>query len=254
MLKCVSHASKVLSAGLALGLMAVAPANAAGDKPAWSYEGSTGPDNWGKLSPDYAACAIGAQQSPVDLTGAVEAYPAMPSVHWRTMPLRVKNNGHTIDVIAAPGSFMMLGTVLYELVQFHFHTPSEHVLEGQTFPMEIHFVHRSEAGDLAVLGVFVMEGAANSALEPIWALMPKEPGEASSATMIRPTDLLPDDGALDRYAGSLTTPPCSEIVTWSVYLEPIEASSAQIAAFSQLFGANARPIQAYDRRFLLRSD
>ena len=249
-----SHASKALAAGLALGMMAWAPVHAAEGKSGWSYEGDIGPENWGRLSPDHEACATGAQQSPVDLTGAVEAYAAIPSVHWRTMPLRVRNNGHTLDVMAAPGSFMMLGTVLYELVQFHFHTPSEHVLEGQAFPMEIHFVHRSEAGDLAVIGVFVMEGAANTALEPIWALMPKEPGEATSATLIRPTDLLPGDGALHRYAGSLTTPPCSEIVTWSVYLEPIEASGAQIAAFSRVFGANARPIQAPNRRFLLRGD
>jgi carbonic anhydrase len=142
----------------------------------------------------------------------------------------------------------------YELVQFHFHHPSEHLLSGKKFDMELHFVHRSEAGRLAVLGVFIQPGAANAALGPIWAAMPAEAGPARDAgAVVRPAALLPATRGYFRYTGSLTTPPCSEGVLWTVYKDPIEASPDQIRRFAALFPVNARPAQSVARRYLLET-
>ncbi len=218
---------------------------------AWSYEGATGPANWGDMA-GYRTCGVGAEQSPVDLKGPVPATLAPPEVHWRAMPLSVVNNGHTIEVTAPAGSFVVLDGRRFDLVQFHFHHPSEHRIDGRSFPLEAHFVHRAADGDLVVLGTFLTEGSANATLAAIWAEMPAKPGTArASGAVIRSADLLPASGGHYRYAGSLTTPPCSEIVSWVVYAAPVEVSARQVAAFAALFPGNARPLQPLGRRFLL---
>ena len=218
----------------------------------WAYAGEGGPDQWGQLSPEYAACRLGKEQSPVDLRGAIPVALPDPATAWRTIPLKVLNNGHTIQVDGAEGGTLILDGVAYELLQFHFHHPSEHVIEGRPAALEIHFVHKSQDGNLAVLGVMVVEGMPNPVLETIWSVMPTTAGEtATGAGLIDFRPLLPTDPTTFRYAGSLTTPPCSEVVQWVVYRKPITASDIQIRRFATMFPNNARPLQPLGRRKLL---
>lgn len=222
----------------------------------WSYEGAEGPGAWGSLDPSYAACAAGERQSPVDLGGATPAMMATPDVDWPAMPLVMVNTGHTLLVEATAYATLGLGVEgpRWRLVQFHFHHPSEHTVEGRAFPLEIHFVHKDEQGDLghAVVGVFVRSGLFNPVLQTIFAAMPREPGlRIGLDTLVTPQLLLPEERETWRYHGSLTTPPCSESVRWVVYTQPIEAAADQIQAFAGLFPMNARPVQPLGRRYLL---
>lgn len=223
--------------------------------PHWSYEGATGPAKWGQLSPDFRTCAIGTEQTPIDLTAAIQARSGPVAISYQKMPLRVINNGHTIQVNASPGSKLQINGTTYELLQFHFHHPSEHLLAGKTFDLECHFVHKSTAGALAVVGVFIKPGAANPSLVPIWQAMPDEerPEKFVADVTIDTDGLVPTDHAYFRYMGSLTTPPCSEGLTWTVFRSPVEASAEQIRRFAALFPMNARPPQPLNRRFLLES-
>lgn len=219
----------------------------------WEYSGKEGPTNWGNLSPAYKACGIGIQQSPINLHDSVSAELSDITVSYRATPFEVVNNGHTIQVNIQPGSSIMLEGVQYNLLQFHFHHPSEHLLDGKPFEMEAHFVHASDDGVLAVLGVFIRPGGTNDLMAPIWDIMPATPGKQASTVKISPQDLLPKNRNFLRYYGSLTTPPCSEKVIWSVFKEPVEASEPQAKKFSSLFPMNARPAQNLNRRFLLGS-
>ncbi|MGH6718639.1 MAG: carbonic anhydrase, partial [Alphaproteobacteria bacterium] len=164
------------------------------------------------------------------------------------------NNGHTIQVNCEGGGFSMIEGSRYELLQFHFHHPSEHLLAGRSFDLECHFVHKSAAGGLAVLGVFIRPGMANATLAPIWAAMPSEGGQdAALGAVVDPAGLLPAERGFFRYMGSLTTPPCSEGLTWTVFKTAVEASVTQIQQFAALFPMNARPVMPRHRRFLLET-
>ncbi len=227
---------------------------AAGAKPHWSYEGATGPDHWGELSPDFKVCQLGMEQTPIDLASGMKADAGAISFDYRPLPLRILNNGHTIQVNSAPGCSCTIGEMKYDLVQFHFHHPSEHLLDGQAFDMEAHFVHKSAAGALAVVGVFFKSGAHNFGLQPIFDLMPATEGpEVKADGEFNPAAFFPSIQTYFRYTGSLTTPPCSEGLLWTVFREPIEASPEQIARFAALFPNNARPIQRRNRRFLIET-
>lgn len=246
----------IASAGLAscpICSSAMAAGPITGYKLEWDYTGPIGPDSWGKIKPEYKACGHGGQQSPVNLTDPIKADMQHIPIYWRAMPLKVENNGHTIEVVAPAGSFIRYAGTRYDLKQFHFHSPSEHVIEGEPFSMEIHFVHSSAAGELLVLGCLVMPGKENAGLAPIWEKMPHRPNTSVEADelLVRPMDLLPAGREFFHYQGSLTTPPCSEIVSWLILAGPIEASPAQIKKFTELFSGNARPVQPKNRRFFL---
>ncbi len=242
-----------LSGAMACPLCAAAARSANAAEPGgWGYEGEHGPEHWGGLEEDYAACSAGRQQSPIDLTGAVPADLADLSVSYKAMPLKVLNNGHTVQCNATAGGHVTLDGTKYELLQFHFHHPSEHAIDGRRFDMEAHFVHKSEAGVLSVLGVMIAPGAANKALAPVFEHMPTKPAEESevSGVEVDAAAILPSDRSMFRYFGSLTTPPCSEGVNWIVLKTPIEASPEQIGKFAKAFPGNARPLQQRFRRFL----
>ncbi len=220
----------------------------------WGYTGDEGPGNWGSLSPDYAQCQSGNHQSPINLNGAIAADLSEFQIDYAEVPLKILNNGHTIQVNAESGNTLTLDGTVFELLQFHFHHPSEHTVNGQSYPMEIHFVHRNEeTGELAVLGVLVEEGEENMALKSVWDYLPSRmrPEMEISDTAIDLEAILPESRSTYRYFGSLTTPPCSEVVRWVVFQEAIELSSSQIEAFSQIFPLNARPVQPLNQRFLL---
>jgi carbonic anhydrase len=231
------------------------PPHGAHDAPHWGYEGATGPARWSELSADFRTCALGQDQTPVDLHAGIMARPGSVSFNYQAMPLKVTNNGHTIQVNVPSGNRMMLGADDYQLLQFHFHHPSEHLLEGKGFDLECHFVHRTGNGALAVVGVFIRPGAENAALAPIWQAMPdkESPEIAVPGITVDTAALLPKDRFYYRYMGSLTTPPCTEGITWTVFRAPVEASPEQIRRFAALFPDNARPVQPLHRRFLLEA-
>ena len=217
----------------------------------WSYEGAEGPEHWAGLSEDFKVCGAGAEQSPIDLTEPTPGVLGDVAVDWQTSKLHVVNNGHTIQANMDAGSRVLIRGKRFDLKQFHFHHPSEHLLGGNAQPMEIHFVHAAEDGALAVLGVFMVEGEENETIGRVWKAMPQQKGETETDDTVVPGHLLPAGRSFYRYAGSLTTPPCTEVVTWTVYADPIEASAAQIATFAALYPNNARPAQPLNRRFLL---
>jgi carbonic anhydrase len=220
----------------------------------WSYGGEGGPEHWGDLGPDNKPCAIGAQQSPIDLSGAMPAGIAAPQAHW--IPARggmVVNNGHTIQIDVSAAGGISLNGKDYALKQFHFHHPSEHTIDGKQFPLEVHFVHAAADGDLAVIGVMFMEGSPNPNLDAIWSTAPGKEGKAAVAFEIDPSKFVTAGSSAFRYEGSLTTPPCSETVHWTVMAAPQTISPGQVAAFSTLFPWNARPVQPLNRRYVLKT-
>lgn len=224
--------------------------------PHWSYEGHGGPAEWGQLSPNFEACGIGKDQSPVDIRSALPARLSPIKINYRAQPLALLNNGHTIQVNQAPGNFITFEGERYDLIQYHFHTPSEHTINGKAAPLEVHLVHKgAESGKLTVLGVNLVPGKANPLIGAVWAAAPAEAGPVKEVPGVRldPAALLPAKRAYYRYEGSLTTPPCSEVVHWVVFKQPITASQAQIDAFAKLFPNNARPPQPINRRFILES-
>lgn len=259
----VSIRASLLISALAMAALTAAFASPGGEPedaksrphaPHWTYGGQGGPEHWGELSPDSRPCSIGLQQSPVDLSGAFSAKAPTPVPRW--IPdhgAMVVNNGHTLQVSIASGGGITLQGKAYALKQFHFHHPSEHTIDGKVFPLEAHFVHAAADGDLAVVGVLFEEGEANPALDPIWATAPIKEGEARINAQIDPYRFLPPVAGVYRYEGSLTTPPCSETVHWTVMSTPATASASQIAAFAALFPLNARPVQPLNRRYILKT-
>lgn len=222
----------------------------------WGYSGAAGPGQWGDLSTAYELCKTGHQQSPIDIGHTQQAGLASFEADYHAIPLHVVNNGHTIQVNYAPGSILRLGHSEYQLLQFHFHSPSENTLNGKHFDMEIHFVHKDGDGHLGVLGVFVEAGDHNVALQEIWHHMPKQANsEAKQAEVaINGRDLMPRKQDYYRFAGSLTTPPCSEGVQWHVLKQPIQASRDQVDAFVDIVGRNNRPVQRLGHRLLIDSE
>ncbi len=220
----------------------------------WSYEGEAGPEHWGSLSKDNSACAAGSQQSPLDIRGAIKADIPDITIDWKGGGT-ILNNGHTIQVKAAPGGTLRRGDKTYDLVQYHFHAPSEHLVEGKSFPMEVHFVHKqAETGALGVFGVFLVPGVANKTFASLAAAFPQKAGdEASLHGVVDPSGLLPSALSYWAYEGSLTTPPCSEIVDWMVAMNPIEVDPADIKKFTALYSMNARPALVTNRRYILSS-
>ena len=244
-----------LSVASALAATKKTTARAAKHASHWSYDGEFGPEHWGDLSLNHQVCSLGFQQSPIDLHDAIPADPGDILIDYKPTKLWIENNGHTIKCEPDPGSAIALDGRRFRLVQFHFHHPSEHAIDGQRFRMEAHFVHVHDAGMLAVLGVLIEPGDQNSLLAPIWRRMPKRagPGKSLASEVIEPAGLLPPDRRYFRYLGSLTTPPCSEKVIWSVFSQPVQASTSQVRQFAGLFDMNARPLQGLHRRLLLKS-
>ena len=238
------------------------------EKTEWGYESENGPDVWAELSPEYILCAEGKHQSPIDLVNPTPAKlpPIICEYYWTTR-LNIRNTGHTIEVASPEGNWIEVDGTRYQLLQFHFHAPSEHTVASKSFDMEMHFVHKSEEGNLAVVGLLIESGDHNVAFDPVWAHLPAIPGETQRVEVngnfhIDPFLMLSPDGQVSdegiqplsgyyHYDGSLTTPPCSEGVTWIVLKTPIQMSEAQIAAFKAIIHDNNRPVQPLNGRKLL---
>lgn len=200
------------------------------------------------LDPSFAVCDTGRQQSPIDLAGAAPGSGSELDIQWQTVDAQVIDYGHTIQVEVGEGSSINLEGRRFRLVQFHFHLPSEHTVDGNASPMEVHFVHQAEEGDLAVIGVFSNAGEADPAIQSIQDAIPGSSEAPVTLAEFDPQALLPEERSYFRYVGSLTTPPCSEVVSWVVMTESISVSRDQIDTFAALYAMNARPAQALNQR------
>lgn len=221
----------------------------------WSYEGEHGPAHWGDVKTDYAVCKTGKNQSPVDITGAVKADLPPIQFSYKAAPLRIINNGHSIQVNYPEGSFIAVGGNQYQLVQFHFHHPSEEKVNGKSFDMVVHLVHKNAEGKLAVVAVLMQNGRSNAFMKTLWEHLPKEEGkeETPANVMIDPIQLLPAQQGYYTFIGSLTTPPCTEGVTWFVLKNPVEISGDQVDQFMHFYKNNARPVQPLSGRVVSES-
>ena len=223
----------------------------------WSYEGGGAPDKWGKLNRDYAACAEGERQSPIDIRNGARLELEAIQFDYQPAPLRIIDNGHTVQVNYAEGSSIQIAGERYELQQFHFHKPSEERIDGRAYDMVAHLVHRSLEGRLAVVAVLFEAGELpNAFLRGMWPHLPLEQDReiVLADTMIDLNQLLPEDRGYYAYMGSLTTPPCSEGVLWLVLKTSVPVAREQVGVFGRLYAMNARPVQPANGRLIKESN
>ena len=217
----------------------------------WGYEGAGAPENWSKLDPQNKACAIGERQSPIDIKDGIKVDLEPIKFNYQPSTFRIVDNGHTVQVQVGEGSISLTGKS-YELVQFHFHRPSEEKINGQRFDMVVHLVHKADDGQLAVVAVLLERGNENPFIQTLWNYMPLEKNMPVSPpnAIVDLNTLLPTSRNYYTYMGSLTTPPCSEGVLWLVMKQPVQVSPEQINIFSRLYRNNARPIQPSSGRLI----
>lgn len=222
----------------------------------WSYEGDGGPANWSTLDPKNAVCSVGTRQSPIDIRERDNIKVDLEPIQFDYQPsyFRIVDNGHTIQVALGAGSITVTGKT-YNLLQFHFHRPSEEKVNGKPFEMVAHLVHKSDDGKLAVVAVLMEKGNPNAFLQTVWNNLPLE----KNVEVTPPDDVLdlntylPASKGYYTYMGSLTTPPCSEGVLWLVLKQPVQISQEQINIFSRLYRNNARPVQPLGGRLIKES-
>jgi carbonic anhydrase len=222
----------------------------------WDYEpGAKGPVKWGALKKEFSSCSIGHAQSPIDIRATSKE--KLPAIEFAYKPFGLKeiDNGHTVQVNIDAGNGIMVDGKRYELLQFHFHTPSEEWINGKPYPLVAHLVHKSAEGKLAVVALLFKQGKENPMLKTVWEYLPKEAGHEMAAPGVS-LDLaaaLPPTQGYYNFAGSLTTPPCSEEVNWMVLKTPVELSKAQLARFHKMYKHNARPVQPLHGRVVKES-
>ncbi|HMK21284.1 MAG TPA: carbonic anhydrase family protein, partial [Terriglobales bacterium] len=221
----------------------------------WGYGDAHGPSRWGDLTPEFATCKNGHHQSPIDIRNPKKA--ALTPIHfeYKPSPLHIVDNGHTIMVNYSAGSFISVGDKKYALKQFHFHRPSEEKINGKSFDMTVHLVHSDDEGNLAAVAVLLQKGEDSAVVHELWNALPKEKDkeEVLENVQINPSQILPADRGYYTFSGSLTTPPCSENVTWYVLKHPATVSAEEIERLSQLYRDDARPTQPLYDRIVLES-
>jgi len=217
----------------------------------WGYTGDGAPAHWGDLSPEFIACKEGKSQTPIDITGAVDVDQPVINFSYNPVDVSVINNGHAIQANYETGSSITVAGKTYKLLQFHFHNPSENVINGKYFPIEAHLVHKSDDGHLAVIAVMFDEGAANPVVETVWRYMPGKANSDITAPneTVNVMEMLPESKDYYGFDGSLTTPPCTEGVKWMVLKTPMTVSPAQVLKFQHIMQVeNNRPLQPLNGR------
>jgi carbonic anhydrase len=246
-----------LAIALAFGVPTMSTAISAQEPhpPHWAYEGKEGPADWGKLDRTYATCSLGHTQSPIDIQGAKPADLPALKFDYKAVPLNIIDNGHTIQINYPAGSTLLVGDKTYTLKQFHFHHPSEEHISGHGYAMSVHLVHADSEGHLAVVAVLFAKGPENPMLATLWKNIPAEKNKAVDLPGVAfdVTNLLPADHGYYTFTGSLTTPPCSENVTWYVLKHQSPISADEIAAFAKIYRKDARPIQPLNDRQILET-
>ncbi|APF17793.1 carbonic anhydrase [Caldithrix abyssi DSM 13497] len=217
----------------------------------WTHHsGETGPENWKNLCDGFADCG-GSSQSPVDIITAdvVEGKElAAPIFKYGKSKVDIINNSHTVQFNISGENTVNLNGKTYKLLQFHYHALSEHTIDGKHFPIEVHFVHKHSDTDFAVIGFMFVEGQEYDLFSKYLDKFPTSKGEYKSDDTIDLLSLLPENKSYYYYSGSLTTPPCTEVVSWYVLKNPVEASKKQIEAFSKILNNNYRPVQPLNNR------
>jgi carbonic anhydrase len=215
----------------------------------WGYGEDDGPRVWGELSPKYVLARTGQRQSPIDIARATPQQLPAIEFDYRSAPINLVYNGHTVQESEDGASRIEAAGKRWTLKQFHFHSPSEHTVDGEHFDMEMHLVHAASDGHLAVVGVLIREGAENPAFSPLWRYLPTEENRAVRPEVtIDAETLLPESRGYYQYDGSFTTPPCTEGVRWMVLTTPVELSREQIQAFQAVIHGNNRPVQPLNDR------
>lgn len=238
-----------LSLILTTTLLLTQQSSFAGGGTHWGYTGHEGPQDWGALDPDYHICQSGREQSPININRSTQSSSKPIHFWYSSEPDNIVNNGHTIQVNMEEGSRIKLNGKIYELLQFHFHSPSEHQINGKHAAMVIHFVHQAEDGQLGVIGLLLDKGPSNQIITQLWQHIPKHHGdEVPLPSMIDIKRLLPVNRAYYNYRGSLTTPPCSEGVNWVVLKGRASVSQQQISKFTRIFRKSVRPVQPIHHR------
>ena len=229
--------------------------HASGHSTHWGYDGENGPLHWGELKSAYQTCQTGNRQSPININikETIDSNTLDDIfVSYGDVELNIVNNGHTIQVNSDGSSKALLGGKEFKLLQYHFHALSEHTINDKHSAMEVHLVHQSEDGELAVIGIMMNKGKHNNALEKMFELMPKHSDESiKSKYTINANNLLPKDKGYFHYVGSLTTPPCTQIVQWYVLKNHITISNEQLQKFHSLYNGNYRPIQKIGTRKII---
>ncbi len=218
----------------------------------WGYQGDLGPEHWGGLDPSFATCSRGEEQSPLDLSRATEKDLGEIVFNYSPTRIHLSHDGRTVSADCEAGDSMRFDKGTFDLVRFQFHRPSEHLIDGKSFPMEIQFLHRDASGRLVMVAVLCREGEPNPALDTFSDGLPSRAGEQGYLGKAVPLQgLLPERRRAYRYEGSLTTPPCTEPVSWVVLAEPLEVSADQLATFERAFAPNDRPPQPLNGRTIL---
>ena len=244
----------VFALPVVFGASAAPPLLRAQWKTPWEYSGARGPDHWSALDPTYALCNTGRAQSPIDIRATTIA--ALPALRfdYRSYPLAgLTDNGKTIRVnyhAHRNDNFLVVGDERYRLTQFHFHRPSEELVNGTAYDMALHLMHETNDGRVAGVAVLLTAGKPSATVQRIWDHMPKVVGteESVPGVDVDPTSMLPRDLGYYMYEGSVTAPPCTEGVTWFVLKTPVEISPAQIAAFTKRYPHDVRPVQPLNGR------
>ncbi|KQU79430.1 carbonate dehydratase [Rhizobacter sp. Root16D2] len=240
---------------MAAGRPARSVVAAHGASPHWDYSGDGAPENWSKLKPEFSACSAGKRQSPIDIRDGISVQLDPVQFDYKPSSFKVLDNGHTVQVNVAPGNSIEVMGRRFELLQFHFHRPSEERINGRQFDMVAHLVHKDLEGKLAVVAVLLDRGNTQQVVQTVWNNLPLEKGdEVAARATLDLNALLPTERGYYTYMGSLTTPPCSEGVLWMVMKQPVGISSEQIGIFSRLYPMNARPIQSASGRLIKGSN
>ncbi|ENM5794110.1 carbonic anhydrase [Vibrio mimicus] len=217
----------------------------------WGYEGEHGPEHWGKIAP---LCAEGKNQSPIDVTQSVEADLPPFALNYQGQVVGLLNNGHTLQAEVSGNNHLQVDGNTFQLKQFHLHTPSENLLNGKQFPLEAHFVHADEQGNLAVVAVMYEVGSENPMLSSFTANMPSKGSKVELVHSLPLDKWIPASKNYYRFNGSLTTPPCSEGVRWIVLNEPSVLSEQQEQGLISVMGHNNRPVQPHNARLVVSAD
>ncbi len=226
----------------------------------WSYSGMEGPQHWGSLEPDFSLCAKGVQQSPIDLANALPLRNNYLHLHYHPSLFSLCESPHNLyqDSVKPSKNYLAYNGQPYNLVEIHFHVPSEHRLNGKQYPMEVHLVHQNSKHELLVVGVFLKLGASNGYLAsllnaPQFQSLSKEiePVVQLNPALLIPASFQANAKRYFTYQGSLTTPPCAEGVTWVMAQDPVELSAAELKLFKdQVNNFNSRGLQKRDERAL----
>lgn len=221
----------------------------------WAYQGDGGPEHWGEMKPEFSTCSSGKRQSPIDIRDGISVQLDPVQFDYKPSNFRVIDNGHTVQVNVSPGNSIEVMGRRFELLQFHFHRPSEERINGRQFDMVVHLVHKDLEGKLAVVAVLLDRGNVQPIVQMVWNNLPLEKGEELPAkALVDLNGLLPAERGYFTYMGSLTTPPCSEGVLWMVMQNPVSISPEQIGIFARLYPMNARPIQSASGRLIKGSN